>query len=173
MLLRLLPSIRIAAGSLGLAIAAATLGAIAGPARADVPLQMADAEAPWVLAQVEVVEVEIVTGRIEAIDNDRVRLDLADGGTRLIGITQNDRDALALRTGDAITVALTDTSFFAQAVAKGEGALAIAETGNVVRVSDGTVVVRRTTATAERTPMQEAGPAPERQQPQRPVRAMW
>jgi hypothetical protein len=63
--------------------------------------------------------VTLVTGRILTMDNDRVLLQLPEGGTLLIGVTGYDRDRLGLQPGAEVTAALVERSFFAQAIVLG------------------------------------------------------
>lgn len=162
-------------GSIALLVTTATLAPL--PARAEMP------EVVWMVGPAE--NVEIVTGEIQDLVGDRVRLLLTDGSTRLVGITQLDRTRLGLDPGDQITLALVDGRFFAQAVALGNDALVIrngsiqlanADSAYVstsqASVTTTTTVQQRTVQrSGQQTTIQQTTVTPDR--PAQPIRGMW
>jgi len=140
-------------------------------------------EVVWMVGPAE--NVEIVTGEIQDLVGDRVRLLLTDGSTRLVGITQLDRTRLGLDPGDQITLALVDGRFFAQAVALGNDALVIrngsiqlanADSAYVstsqASVTTTTTVQQRTVQrSGQQTTVQQTTVTPDR--PAQPIRGMW
>ncbi|MBD2552081.1 hypothetical protein H6G51_02200 [Limnothrix sp. FACHB-708] len=162
-------------GSIALLVTTATLAPL--PTRAEMP------EVVWMVGPAE--NVEIVTGEIQDLVGDRVRLLLTDGSTRLVGITQLDRTRLGLDPGDQITLALVDGRFFAQAVALGNDALVIrngsiqlanADSAYVstsqASVTTTTTVQQRTVQrSGQQTTVQQTTVIPDR--PAQPIRGMW
>jgi len=162
-------------GSIALLVTTATLAPL--PTRAEMP------EVVWMVGPAE--NVEIVTGEIQDLVGDRVRLLLTDGSTRLVGITQLDRTRLGLDPGDQITLALVDGRFFAQAVALGNDALVIrngsiqlanADSAYVstsqASVTTTTTVQQRTVQrSGQQTTVQQTTVTPDR--PAQPIRGMW
>lgn len=162
-------------GSIALLATTATLAPL--PAQAEMP------EVVWMVGPAE--NVEIVTGEIQDLVGDRVRLLLTDGSTRLVGITQLDRTRLGLDPGDQITLALVDGRFFAQAVALGNDALMIrngyiqlanADSAYVstsqASVTTTTTVQQRTVQrSGQQTTVQQTTVTPDR--PAQPIRGMW
>lgn len=85
-------------------------------------------------------DIEIISGEVQAIQGDRVRLRLPDGTTRLVGITMLDRERVLVNPGAMVTVALVDNSFFAQAVEPGQETLRV-NSGQIYRDMDPAVTV--------------------------------
>lgn len=85
-------------------------------------------------------DIEIISGEVQAVQGDRVRLRLPDGTTRLVGITMLDRERVLVNPGAMVTVALVDNSFFAQAVEPGQESLRV-NSGQIYRDMDPAVTV--------------------------------
>ncbi|MCG9884762.1 MAG: hypothetical protein MH825_04135 [Cyanobacteria bacterium] len=85
-------------------------------------------------------DIEIISGEVQAIQGDRVRLRLPDGTVRLVGITMLDRERVLVNPGAMVTVALVDNSFFAQAVEPGQETLRV-NSGQIYREVDPAVTV--------------------------------
>lgn len=111
-------------------------------------------------------DIEIISGEVQAVQGDRVRLRLPDGTTRLVGITMLDRERVLVNPGAMVTVALVDNSFFAQAVEPGQETLRV-NSGQIYRDMDPAVTVydrdREVTVTRDGVTATVDGPTVERQ----------